>query len=103
MDLEFERNELSSRLLSFGLTDAQTRSMLAEFERRSFSLSASEFSALLEKFGHSRASAISLLRELGASERDLLSALAPDSRHQGEAIAILKGDAATKGKKGKRR
>ena len=103
MDLEFERNELSSRLLSFGLTDAQSRSMLAEFERRSFSLSASEFSALLEKFGYSRASAISLLRELGASERDLLSALAPDSRRQGEAIAILKGEPAKKGKKGKRR
>ena len=89
MDLEFERNELSSHLLSFGLTDAQARTVLAEFERHSFSLGASEFAALLEKFGYSRASAISLLRELGASERDLLSALAPNLRHQGEAIARL--------------
>ena len=90
MDLEFERGELSSRLLSFGLTDAQSREVLSEFERHSFSLGASELAVLLGKFGYSRASAISLLRELGASERDLLSALAQDSRHQGEAIAILK-------------
>ena len=92
MDLEFERGELSSRLLSFGLTDAQARAMLLEFERRSFSLGASEFAALLEKFGYSRASAISLLRELGATERDLLSALG--ARRQGEAIAILNGKGA---------
>jgi hypothetical protein len=87
MDLEFERGEMASRLLSFGLTDAQSRAVLSEFERHSFSLGASEFAALLGKFGYGRASAISLLRELGASERDLLSALG--SRHQGEAIAIL--------------
>ena len=87
MDLEFERGELSSRLLSFGLTDAQARAMLAEFERHSFSLSAGQFTALLGKFGYGRASAISLLRELGATERDLLFAL--DSRSQGGAVAIL--------------
>ena len=89
MDLEFERGELSSHLLSFGLTDAQTRAMLFEFERRSFSLGASEFTSILGKFGYGRASAVSLLRELGASERDLLSAMSPDSRNQGEAIAVL--------------
>ena len=89
MDLEFERGELSSRLLSFGLTDPQVREVLSEFERHSFSLGASEFAALLERFGHSRASAISLLRELGASERELLSALAPSGMQKGESIAIL--------------
>ena len=89
MDLEFERGELSSKLLSFGLTDAQARAVLSEFERHSFSLAASEFAALLEKFGYSRASAISLLRELGATERELLSALSPPGRQKGESIAIL--------------
>jgi len=97
MDLEFERGELASRLLSFGLTDAQSRAVLSEFERHSFSLGASEFAALLEKFGYSRASAITLLRELGASERDLLSSLAQGSRH-GEAIAILNDAPAPKRK-----
>ena len=89
MDLEFERGELSSKLLSFGLTDAQTHAILSEFERHSFSLGASEFASLLEKFGHSRASAISLLRELGATERDMLSALSLQGREKGERIAIL--------------
>ncbi|MCX6771377.1 MAG: ATP-binding protein [Candidatus Micrarchaeota archaeon] len=90
MELEFERGELSSRLLSFGLTDAQARAVLSEFERHSFSLGASEFAALLGKFGYSRASAISLLRELGASEREMLSALAPSGK--GESIAVLSGE-----------
>jgi len=89
MNLEFERGELSSRLLSFGLTEAQAHAVLFEFERHSFSLGAPEFAAMLEKFGYSRASAISLLRELGASERELLSALSPSRMQKGESIAIL--------------
>ncbi|MFA5929973.1 MAG: ATP-binding protein [Candidatus Micrarchaeia archaeon] len=93
MDLEFEKGELSSRLISFGLTDAQARAVLSEFERRSFSLEALEFAALLSKFGYGQASAISLLRDLGASERELLSALSPSGRQEGEAIAILQGEA----------
>jgi hypothetical protein len=104
MDLKFERGELSSRLLAFGLTDAQARAVLLEFERHSFSLGASEFAALVEKAGHSRASAITLLRELGASERDLLSALSQPGRENGEAIAILSGETARRpGKRAKRR
>jgi len=87
MDIEFEKGEISSRLLSFGLSDKQVSSLVSEFEQHSFSLTAPQFISALEKFGHSRASTISLLRELGATERDLLSAL--DSRHQGEAIARL--------------
>jgi len=102
MDLEFERGELSSRLLSFGLTDAQARAVLSEFERHSFSLGASEFAALLAKFGHSRASAISLLRELGASERDLLSALSSPGAQKGEAVAMLSEEGA-RGKKAPKR
>ena len=104
MDLEFERGELSFRLLSFGLTDAQARAVLSEFERHSFSLDVSEFASLLEKFGHSRASAISLLRELGATERDLLSALST-GHQKGEAIAVLsEGNSRGKApKRGKRR
>jgi len=88
MNLEFEQGELASRLLSFGLTDAQSRAVLSEFERHSFSLGAPEFASVLEKFGYSRASAIALLRELGATERDLLSSLAQGSS-RGEAIAVL--------------
>jgi hypothetical protein len=101
MDLEFERGEISSRLLSFGLTDKQAGQLLSEFERHSFSLDAGQFVSALERFGHSRASAISLLRELGASERDLLSALAPQGSSQG-AIAVLREEEADGKKKAPR-
>ena len=101
MDLEFERAELASRLLSFGLTDRQSAALLSGFEKHSFSLEAGQFMAMLEKFGHSRASAISLLRELGASERDLLRLLS--STGKGGAIALLEDEAAPKGKQEKRR
>jgi len=97
MDLEFEKGELCSRLLSFGLTDRQAAALLSEFERRSFSLEAGQFISALGKFGHSRASAISLLRELGASERDLLSALSASGSGAGEAIAIMGGEGVTAG------
>jgi len=101
MDLEFERGELASRLLSFGLSDKQVALLLSDFEQHSFSLEASQFMAALGRFGHSRASAISLLRELGASERELLSAFSPESRSQGEAIAILKDNGDEHGQKAK--
>jgi hypothetical protein len=90
LGLEFERNELGARLLSFGLTEPQSEALLSEFEKHSFSLEASQMIDALGKFGYSRASAISLLRELGASERELLSALAPKNKKQEESIAILK-------------
>ena len=89
MDLEFEKGELARKMLSFGLTDRQSAALLAEFERKSFSLSAPEFVHLLERFGHSRASAISLLRELGATEKDLLSLFSTLGGAQGGAEALL--------------
>ncbi|MCX6772627.1 MAG: hypothetical protein NTV88_02560, partial [Candidatus Micrarchaeota archaeon] len=73
MSMEFEKAELSRKLLSFGLSEKQCGALLSEFERRSFSLDASEFVSFLQRFGHSKASSISLLRSLGASESDLLS------------------------------
>lgn len=72
MDLEFERGALSRKLLSLGLSDKQVSSLLLEFEQRNYSLEAGEFVLALEKFGHGRASAISMLRELGAGEKQLL-------------------------------
>ncbi|VVC01658.1 DNA double-strand break repair helicase HerA [uncultured archaeon] len=73
MDIEIEKEEMMRKLLSFGLTEKQSSEILAEFERRNFSLDAGRFSELLEGFGHGRASAISLLRELGAGEKELLA------------------------------
>ncbi len=73
VNLEFEKNELAKHLLSFGLTDRQTSSLLSEFERHSYSLEAADLVLFLEKFGYSRASAVSLLRRIGAREKELLS------------------------------
>ena len=73
MNIELEKGEFSGRLVSFGLTDRQASSVLAEFERGNYSLSAGQFASILQKFGHSRASVIALLREIGAGEKELLS------------------------------
>jgi len=90
MDLEFEKGEFSRKLLSFGLSDRQVASILSEFERKSFSLEAPEFVLLLERFGHSRAFAISLLRQLGASENDLLSLFSSMAVHAGKEEVLLR-------------
>lgn len=74
MDLVFEKTELVRQLLSFGLSDRQSSFIVSEFERRNNSLSAGEMLLLLERLGHSRASSLTLLRELGASERGLIAA-----------------------------
>ncbi|MEM2137969.1 MAG: hypothetical protein QW568_02680, partial [Candidatus Anstonellaceae archaeon] len=72
MELEFERGALSRKLLSFGLSDKQLSSVLSEFERSNYSLEAAQLVSILEKSGHSRASTISFLRELGADEKSLV-------------------------------
>lgn len=97
MNLELEKSGLLRKLLSFGLSDRQALAMFAEFERKNYSLSAQDFSIALEKMGHGKSAAISLLRDLGASERDLLAVFSSgtgESRHKDaiEADAILGQD-----------
>ena len=76
LNLEFERGEMVRRLLSFGLNDKQTKNIVEEFERHSYSLEVGEFVSSLEKLGYPKAAIISLLREFGAGERELLSLFA---------------------------
>ena len=83
LDLEFEKGALSRRLLSFGLSDQQLAEALAEFERHNRSLAAGAFVALLSRFGQPRTAAISLLREMGASEHDLLALFSSLDRKKG--------------------
>ena len=93
MDVEIEKDELGRRLLSLGLSDRKSSEILSEFERSSFSLEAERFSSLLESAGATRASVLSFLRELGASEKDLLgvySASRPGRHQGGEAMLRLK-------------
>lgn len=98
MGLEFERGALSRKLLSIGLSDRQVLAIIAEFERCNYSLGASEFVSLLERLGHSRTIAISLLRELGAQEKDLLQLFSHIGKRQErirqtEALVSLSGAA----------
>ena len=93
MDIEVEKEVLMRKLLSFGLAEKQASSVMAEFERKSFTLDAWQFSSLLERLGYGRASSISLLRELGADELDLLNVYSSGKRRAvpgGEAVLQLK-------------
>lgn len=73
MSLEMEKSELSRKLLTFGLTDRQSAGVFQEFERQNYSISAQSFAAMLEKMGHGPSAVVALLRDLGATERDLLA------------------------------
>ena len=99
MNIEFEKAELSRKLLSFGLSEKQCGALMAEFERRSFSLDASEFVSFLQRFGHSRASAISLLRDMGASESDLLSLFESLGKSGKQEAVVVLDESSTAGQK----
>ena len=108
MDLEFERGALYRRLLSLGLSDKQVAMLLLEFEQRNYSLEAGEFVLALEKFGHGRASAISILRELGAGEKELLQLFSEMGKMKadgegGEMLLHLDSSEQRRGKKPARR
>ena len=100
MDLEFEKGFLASKLVSAGLSDRQAAAAILEFERSSYSLTASQFVSLLEKFGYGRPFSISLLRELGAGEKELLSLFSSVEKARGSAgqnaILVLEGKASGK-------
>ncbi len=100
MDLEFEKGELASKLVSAGLSDRQAAAAISEFERSSYSLAASQFVSLLAKFGYGRPFSISLLRELGAGEKELLSLFSSVEKARGSAgqnaILVLEGSASGK-------
>jgi hypothetical protein len=105
MDLEFEKGELLRRLISSGLSDRQSASVLSEFQRRSYSLSAEEFVSVLEKFGYGRAFTVSVLRELGAGEKEMLSIFSsaekrksPGSR-QSAVLLLRESQGADRGRK----
>ena len=82
MKIELEKGELRSRLVTFGLSDKQVSLALSEFERGNYSLSAAQFISILEKFGYGKAAAVSLLRELGAGEKELLSVFSASEKNQ---------------------
>ena len=89
MDLELEKSELARKLLSFGLTDRQSSAVFSEFERKNYSVSAQQFALMLEKMGHGRNAVVSLMRDLGASERDLLAVFSSSERQGGAEVVDI--------------
>ncbi len=89
MDIELEKDSLAHKLRQSGMTEKQAASLLAEFERRSFTLGATEFVSAVERFGHGRAATVSLLRELGAEEKDLLQLFASQPGKRGAKRVVL--------------
>ncbi len=85
MDLEFEKAELLRKLISAGLSDGQAASVLSEFQRHSYSLSAQQFVSLLEKFGYGRAFTVSVLRELGAGEKEMIALFSSSEKKKNSA------------------
>ena len=89
MGIELEKGELLRQLLAFGLSDRQSSALFSEFERQSHSIEASQFVRLLEGFGYGRTTIISLLRELGAEEKQLLQLFSSmPSASRGEKVAF---------------
>lgn len=102
MDLKFDKGELSSRLLGLGLSDSQVKEIMLEFEKHNLSIDACHFCRLFERFGYGRAYAVNLLRELGATEKQILYALSCGGSHGGASLALAEKAAARKGKAGKK-
>ncbi|MCX8174675.1 MAG: ATP-binding protein [Candidatus Micrarchaeota archaeon] len=91
MELSFEKGELLRRLLSAGFDEKQSRAILSEFERKSFSLTSREFASLLLRLGMPRPAILSFLRELGAKEKELLPVFSSISDEEEEVAVSLKG------------
>ena len=83
MSLELEKSELSRKLLSFGLTDRQLAEVFSEFERQNYSIEAQKFAAMLGGMGHGPSAVVALLRDLGASERELLAVFSGGGNREG--------------------
>ncbi|MEM4348590.1 MAG: ATP-binding protein [Candidatus Anstonellaceae archaeon] len=89
MDLEFEKEELLRKLVSCGLSDKQAKLVASEFARHNYSISASQFVFLIEKFGYGRSFLVSLLRELGAEEKDIISVFSSAKKPQQEPALLV--------------
>ncbi len=72
MDVEIEREQFVRMLYEFGLNESQLSMLKREFEKGDGMLDGEKLVAILEKFGYSRPSIISFLRQLGIDEKNLI-------------------------------
>ncbi|MBN1169512.1 ATP-binding protein [Candidatus Micrarchaeota archaeon] len=72
MNVEIEREQFVRMLYELGLTESQLSMIKAEFEKGDGLLEGEQLVAILEKFGYSRPSIISFLRQLSIDEKNLI-------------------------------
>ncbi|MEM3422740.1 MAG: ATP-binding protein [Candidatus Bilamarchaeaceae archaeon] len=72
MDIEIEREQFIKMLYELGLTESQLSIVKKEFEKKDGMLDGEVFVELLERFGYSRSSIISFLRQLGFEEKNIV-------------------------------
>ena len=72
MDKEIEREQMVKMLYELGLTEQQLGIVRREFDKNDGLMEGEQFVALLEKFGYSKPSIISFLRQLGIDEKNLI-------------------------------
>lgn len=72
MDIEIEREQLVKMLYELGLTESQLGMLKMEFEKSDGFIAGEKLVAMLERFGYSRPSIMSFLRQLGVDEKNLI-------------------------------
>jgi len=102
MDITIEKDALARKLLSSGLAEKQCALLMSEFERRNFTMDAADFVEAFERFGHGRAATISLLRELGADERDMLQLFSSRSKAPGARMVLELDSSPQRARSGKK-
>ncbi len=72
MEVEIEREQFIRMLYELGLTEGQLEIIKKEFEKKDGLLNGEQFVEILERFGYSKSSIISFLRQLGFEEKNLI-------------------------------
>ena len=72
MDVEIEREQFIKMLYELGLTDGQIDILKKEFEKKDGLLDGETFVEILKRFGYSKSSIISFLRQLGFEEKNIV-------------------------------
>lgn len=72
MNVEIEREQFVRMLYELGLNESQLNLVKNEFEKGDGLLEGEQLVAILEKFGYSKPSIISFLRQLGIDEKNLI-------------------------------
>jgi DNA helicase HerA-like ATPase len=72
MNIEIEREQFIRMLYELGLNESQLNLVRNEFEKEDGLLQGEKLVAILEKFGYSKPSIISFLRQLGIDEKNLI-------------------------------